>query len=251
MDIATLSGIFAGFGVALGAVFLGPGTGKLAYLVSLMFVLGGTCAAILLSCPASDVWRAFRIGIRSLIAKNIPDRDAVTVMVDLAETSQKEGIAALENIRTANPVLKKAARLIAGNTDPDLIRDALAIEILALRRRHNICISVFIRLALYAPAIGMLGTLAWLVRMPAVFNSPDALGQGMITALMTTLYGCLLSLLVFLPAAGRLKTHSAQGEYRLNIIFEGARSILENNNPKLVYEKLSSFLTPEERASVR
>jgi chemotaxis protein MotA len=97
----------------------------------------------------------------------------------------------------------------------------------------------------------MLGTLAWLVRMPAVLKNPDALSPGMVAALMPTLYGCLLSLLVFLPLAGRIKTRCLQGEYRLNIIFEGARSILENNNPRLVYEKLSSFLTPEERASAR
>jgi chemotaxis protein MotA len=172
-------------------------------------------------------------------------------MVHLAETSYKEGIMALERVQTINPVLKKAAQLIADNADPDHIRDTLAIEILALRRRHHIGISVFTRLALYAPAIGMLGTLAWLVRMPAVLKSPDALSPGMVAALMTALYGCLLALLVFLPLAGRIKTRCIQGEYRLNIIFEGARSILENNNPKLVYEKLSSFLTPEERASVR
>jgi chemotaxis protein MotA len=41
-----------------------------------------------------------------------------------------------------------------------------------------------------------------------------------------------------------------QEEYRLIIIFEGVTYILENNNPKLVYEKLASFLTPKERASV-
>ena len=251
MDIATLSGLFAGFGVALGAVFLGPDPGTIAYLPSLMFVLGGTCAAILLTCPADDVCQAVRIGIRALTAERIPARDAVMVMVQLAEASYQEGIMALEKIQTTNPVLKKAAQLIADNADPDLIRDTLSIEILALRRRHAIGISVFARLAMYAPAIGMLGTLVWLVQMPVVLDSPDGLGQNMGAALMTTLYGCLLSLLVFLPLAGRIKTRGMQREYRLNIIFEGACRILENNNPKLVFEKLASFLPPEERLGAR
>jgi chemotaxis protein MotA len=251
VDIATLSGIFAGFVAALGAVFLGPAPGTIAHFPSLLFVLGGTCAAILLTCSADDVWQAVRIGIRAFAAKNIPARDAVADIVHLAETSYKEGIMSLEKIQTANPVLKKAAQLIADNADSDHIRDTLAIEILALRRRHNIGIAVFARLAMYAPAIGMLGTFAWLVQMPVALKSPDTLGPGVAAALMTTLYGCLLSLLVFLPAAGRIKTSAIQGEYLLHIIFEGACRILENNNPKLVYEKLSSFLTPEERAGAR
>jgi chemotaxis protein MotA len=250
VDIATLSGILAGFGVALGAVFLGP-AGTFAHLPSLMFVLGGTCAAILLTFPAKDVQRAVRTGIWAFTAENIPARDAVTAMVHLAETSYKEGIVALEKIQTSNPVLEKAARLIADNADPGLIRDTLSMEILSLRHRRNIGISVFLRLAAYAPAMGMLGTLAGLVRMFAGLNSTDALGPGMVMALMATFYGCLLSTLVFLPVAGKLKTRSMQEEYRLNIIFEGTGRILENNNPKLVYEKLSSFLTPEERAGAR
>ena len=251
MDIAALSGVFAGFGVALGAVVLGSAPETFAHVPSLILVLGGTCAAILLACPVDDICRAVRTGIQALTAKNIPARDAVTVMVNLAEASYKEGILALEKIQTTNPVLRKTAQLIAANADPDLVRDTGAIEILALRRRHAIGISVFVRLAMYAPAIGMLGTFAWLVQMPAALKNPDALGPGMLTALVTTLYGCLLSLLVFLPVAGRIKNCGMAGEYRLNILFEGACRILENNNPTLVYERLSSFLTPEERAGAR
>ena len=158
---------------------------------------------------------------------------------------------ALEKMQTTNPVLKKAAQLIADNAEPERIHNIHAIELLALRRSHHIGMSVFARLALYAPAIGMLGTLAWFVQMPDIIKNPDAFSPGMVAALMTTLYGCLLSLLIFLPAAGRIKTCGMQGEYHLNIIFEGACRILENNNPKLVHEKLSSFLTPEERAGAR
>jgi chemotaxis protein MotA len=251
VDIATLFGVLAGFGVALGAVLLGPAPETFAHAPSLIFVLGGTGAALLLTCPADEVWRAVRTGIQAFSAKNIPAKDAVTAMVHLAEASYKEGIGALEKIQTTNPVLKKTAQLIAANADPALIRDTGTIEILALRRRHATGSSVFVRLAMYAPAIGMLGTFAWLVQMPAALKNPDALGQGMLAALVTTLYGCFLSLLVFLPVAGRITACGMEGEYRLNILFEGACRILENNNPTQVYERLSSFLTPEERAGAR
>jgi chemotaxis protein MotA len=169
--------------------------------------------------------------------------------VHLAEASRKEGIMALEKIHTSNPILKKAAQLIADNADPGLVRDTLAIEMLSIQRRHYAGISVFSRLAVCAPSVGMLGTLAGLIQMLADLENPNALGHGMTVALMTTFYGCLLSTLIFLPIAGKLKTCGVQEEFRLNIIFEGAKCILENNNPRLVFEKLSSFLPPKERAS--
>jgi chemotaxis protein MotA len=117
-----------------------------------------------------------------------------------------------------------------------------------LRRRHDIGIAMFSRLAVCAPAMGMLGTLVGFVRVLVGLKNPDAFGPGMAVALMATFYGCLLSTLVFLPVAGKIKIRSMQEEHRLNIIFEGARYILENNNPNLVYEKLASFLSSEERA---
>ena len=237
--------------MALGAVLLGPAPATLADIPSLIFVLGGTCACILLTFPAEDLRQAARAGIQAFAARNIPAREAVTAMVHLAEISRKEGIMALEKIHTPNPILSKAARLVAGNADPGLIRDTLAMELLALQRRHGIGIAVFARLAACAPAMGMLGTLAGLVQMLAGLKNADAFGPGIAVTMMAALYGCLLSTLVFLPAAGKLKIRSIQEELRLNIMFEGAKYILENNNPGLVYERLSSFLSPKERAGAQ
>jgi len=250
VDIATLTGILAGFGMAFGAVFLGSAPENFVHAPSLMFVLGGTCAAILLTSPAQDVWQAVCAGVRVLAAKSLSARDAVSAMVHLAEISRNEGIMALEEIQTSNPILKKAVHLVTDNASPDLIRDTLDVEILALRHRRGISTAVFLRLAICAPAMGMLGTLAVLLQMLTGLKAPDPLGPGIALALMTTFYGCLLSMLVFLPIASKLKTYSTQEEYRLNIIFAGVNCILENNNPSLVFEKLSSFLTPRERASV-
>jgi chemotaxis protein MotA len=248
VDIATLSGILVGFGMALGAVALGQVPETFLDIPSLMFVLGGTCAVILLTFPARDVRQALRIGVRAFAAQRLSAREAVTTMVHLAEVSRTGGIMALEKIQTPNPILKKATQLIADNADPDLIRDTLDIEILALRRYRNLGIAVFSRLAACAPAMGMLGTLTGLVQM-LTHQNHDALGPEIALALMASLYGCLLSTLAFLPIAGKIKDCCMQEEYRLIIIFSGANCILENNNPKLVYEKLSSFLTPKERAS--
>lgn len=103
----------------------------------------------------------------------------------------------------------------------------------------------------YAPAFGLLGTLIGLVQMLSSLDNPATLGPAMAVALLTTFYGYLLSSLIFLPIAGKLRSRSATEMLNLEIIFEGALCVLENNNPLLIYEKLSSFIAPRSRARFR
>lgn len=247
MDIATLGGILSGFGLVLGAIFLGPQPGNFVDIPSVMIVFGGTLASIMVCFPFEEVKQAFRAAMKAFTSKGMPARDVVGTMVKIAEISRKEGIIALEKIQTTNPILKKATQLIADSADPALIRDTVVIEIVSMKKRHNVGIAVFTRLGSLAPAMGMIGTLIGLVQMLANLSDPTSIGPAMAVAILTTFYGAMLSNLLFLPLAGKLKARSMQEELTLQVIFEGAKSILENNNPRLVYEKLSSFLPPHER----
>lgn len=251
MDIATLGGILAGFGLVLGAIFIGPQPGNFIDIPSIMIVFGGTMAALMVCFPFEEVRQAFRAAMKAFTSRGMPARDVVATMVKIAEISRKEGIIALEKIQTTNPILKKATQLIADSADPDLIRDTVVIEIVSMKKRHNVGIAVFTRLGSLAPAMGMVGTLIGLVQMLANLSDPTTIGPAMAVAILTTFYGALLSNMLFLPLAGKLKARSMQEELTLQVIFEGAKSILENNNPRLVYEKLSSFLPPHERKNER
>lgn len=247
MDITTLGGILCGFGLVLGAIFLGPSPGNFIDGPSFMIVFGGTLAAVMVSFPFGEVRQAFRAGLSAFSSKDMPTIDVVNTMVKIAEISRREGIIALEKIQTRNPILKKATQLIADNADPTLIRDTVSIEIASLKKRHNVGIAVFTRLGSLAPAMGMIGTLIGLVQMLANLADPTSIGPAMAVAILTTFYGALISNLLFLPLAGKLRAKTMQEELQLYVIFEGASSILENNNPRLVYEKLSSFLPPKDR----
>ncbi len=251
MDIATLFGIIVGFSLVLGAILLGGATAIFVNIPSLMIVIGGTFAAICVTFPLEEVLHAFAGGLRIFGIKRVRPQEVVNTMVRIAEISRREGLIALENIQTENMILKKACQLIADNADHMLIRDTVMIEIATMRRRHNISIAVFRRLGSFAPAFGMIGTLIGLVQMLTRLDDPKSIGPAMAVAILTTFYGSLLSNLLFLPISGKLKARTLQEEVHLYIIFEGAKSILENNNPRLVYEKLSSFIPPKERKSAR
>ena len=98
-----------------------------------------------------------------------------------------------------------------------------------------------------APAYGMIGTLIGLIAMLGALDDPDQIGMGMAVALITTLYGSVASNLIFLPIAGKLGIKSDEEILLKQVMIEGILSIQAGENPRIVEEKLKSFLAPAER----
>ncbi|XPV74996.1 MAG: motility protein A [Desulfovibrio sp.] len=247
MDFATLIGLFLGLTLVVGAIFIGGAVDVFVNVPGMMIVLGGTLAAICVAFPFEEIIQAFRAGFKVFTSRKVQVREVVNIMVKVAEISRREGLMALEHVQTENMVLKKSCQLIADNADPKIIHTTLAIEISSMKRRHKVGQEVFKRLATLAPSFGMIGTLIGLVQMLSRLDDPKSIGPAMAVALLTTFYGSFISTLLFIPIAAKLKARTLQEQLHLEIIFEGAKSILQNNNPRLVAEKLSSFLPPDER----
>ncbi len=68
----------------------------------------------------------------------------------------------------------------------------------------------------------------------------------MAVALVTTFYGVMLANLVFMPIAKKLKTRSAKEYYQKQMFLEGPLSIQDGENPRIIRDKPSAFLTPGE-----
>lgn len=250
MDFGTLVGIVVGLTLIIGAMLFGGTLGAFINIPGLMIVFGGTVAATLITFPLSDVFSAFKAAWGVFLTPRHDPNEVIKTMIRLTNLSRQQGLLALGNIKTRNRFLHKAAQLIADGADEELIRNTLRIEIESLKIRHLIGQEVFRKMGAYAPAFGMLGTLIGLVQMLQQLNDPSQLGPGMSIALLTTFYGSLLATLLFLPIAGKLKSRTEQEVLILEIIFEGGIGILENNNPLIVYEKLSSFVAPSKRVQL-
>lgn len=247
MDFGTLIGILVGFGLIFGSIAMGPDPMGFLDLPSAMIVIGGVFAATLICFPLEEVIQAFKASAKTFSSKRTKPEDVVDTMIQVAEISRREGLLALERVQTDNMVLKKALQLIADSAEPSLIHDTMALEIISMKRRHGISIAVFTKMGGLGPAFGMIGTLIGLVQMLTQLSDPSTLGPAMAVAIITTFYGSLLANVIFNPLAAKLQSRSEQEVLNLKIIFEGAKSILENNNPRLVYEKLASFLPPKVR----
>lgn len=242
MDFASFIGIISGISLIIAAINMGSGFEIFFNGPGLMIVVGGTVAATLITFQMRDVFSAFKAALFVFSEEKKDPNDMVFTMVDLTTLTRKQGIISLSKLDIESTFLKKVCNLIGDGTKEELMRDTLNIEIESMKKRHYIIQDIFKKMALYAPAFGMLGTLIGLIQMLTQLSEPESVGPAMAVALLTTFYGMLLSTLMFNPIAGKLRARTMLEVINLEIIFEGAISILQDNNPLLVYEKLSSFV---------
>ena len=247
MDLASFVGILSGVGLIIGAIIIGGDVHNFINTPGIMIVLGGTTATTLLTFQFADVINAFRAAYFVFTEEKDEPNQMVATMIKLCHISRRQGILELGEIKTKSRFLKKACDLIADGSSEEIIRSALRTEIDSLKIRHLIVQDVFRKMGTYAPAFGMLGTLIGLVQMLSKMQNPSTIGPAMAIALLTTFYGSLLSTMFFLPIAGKLKARTHLEIINLEIMFEGAISILEVNNPLILYEKISSYIPAKHR----
>jgi len=249
MDAASFLGVLSGLALIVGAIILGGEVRSFWNLPGFMIVMGGTIAATLITFQLKDVIRAFKAAAFVFREKKRDPNDMVEIMVELCTLTRRQGLVAIGRVEfdEENAFLRKACNLIADGAKEENIRDTLNIEMESIKQRHHTIQDVFRKMGLYAPAFGMMGTLIGLIQMLNQLSNPEIIGPAMSVALLTTFYGVLLSTLFFLPIAGKLKDRTLNEVITMETIFEGAISILNDNNPLLVYEKLSAFVPESQR----
>ena len=247
MDLASFIGILSGLCLIVSAIILGGDVHNFYNLSGIMIVLGGTTAATFLTFQFSDVFTAFKSAFMVFLTNKQDPNDMVQTMLRLCVLSRRKGVLSLSNVQTPSPFIKRVCNLIADASDEELIRATLRTEIESMKIRHSVIQEVFKRMAIYAPAFGMLGTLIGLIQMLSKLAEPSTLGEAMSVALLTTFYGSLLSTMIFLPIAGKLRSRTLLEVINLEIAYQGAVSILQDNSMMLVYEKLSAYIPKARR----
>ena len=247
MDLASLIGIISGIGLIVSAIIIGGDVHNFMNVPGIMIVMGGTIAATLLTFQFKDVINAFKSAYFVFTSPKQDPQELINTMIKLGTISRRKGLLSLMDVKTNSPFLKRVCTLIADAADEETLRSAMRTEIESMQMRHFIVQDVFKKMALYAPSFGMLGTLIGLIQMLSLLANPETLGPAMAIALLTTFYGSLLATVIFLPIAGKLRSRTMLEVMHFEIIFQGAISILQDNNPLSVYEKLSSFVPAKQR----
>lgn len=248
MDIGTLIGILAGFGLIIGAIMFGGGAiGGFIDVPSMLVVVGGTLSVTFVMFPMGVVIGSIKVAMKAFLAKPQDPAALIELMVQMAEKARKESLVALEKVQVDDPFIKKGVQLVADGTEEKLVRAVLETEIAFMQRRHFQGQGVFKGMGTMSPAFGMIGTLVGLVKMLQNLSDPSSIGPAMAVALLTTFYGAVLANVVFLPMAKKLEERSAEEALYMEIAAEGVVSILHGEHPTIVREKLLAFLSPAMR----
>ena len=254
MDIASIIGLIVCFILVIFGILYGNDMSVIFNFLdapSALITFGGSFCCILASYTLPN----FLAGIKSislifkLSTMNVPD--TIQKIIDLSNVARKEGLLSLEEAATdiEDEFLKKGILLIVDGTDPELVRAIMETELVSVEDRHKDKIGFWENLGAMGPAWGMIGTLIGLINMLQDMNDPSSIGPSMAVALVTTLYGSILANWICAPVATKLKSKNAEETMMKEIEIEGLLSIQAGENPRVIEEKLKSFLAPKDRGT--
>ncbi len=251
MDIATIVGVILGLLLILAAIVLGGSIGAYIDIPSVVMVVGGGIAATVASFPIAHLLKFPKIFAQTLRTESTDPRTLIKDMVRFAEVARRDGILALESLTSdmKDPLLVTGVKMAIDGTDPELIQQIMDQDLENTLTRHSAGKGILDALGRYAPAFGMIGTLVGLVAMLANMEDPSTIGAGMAVALLTTLYGAIMANVFCLPLADKLAFRNEQEYLLKSIIIKGVMSIQSGDNPRVVEQKLKTFLPPALRES--
>ena len=255
MDIASLVGLILGAVMVVFGILSSGGNivDDFMDLPSVIITIGGSLAGTLASHKLAD----FISGLKGIgLAMKEPSvgdaSEVISNIINLSNISRKEGLLALEEAThdMDDEFLKKGINLVVDGTDPDLVRGILETDLINLEARHKKVIGFWEKWAELGPAWGMIGTLIGLINMLKNLEDASSIGPAMSVALVTTLYGSLIANWLCNPTASKLKVNNEREVSIKEMIVEGLLSIQAGENPRVIEEKLKSFLTPQAAGSL-
>ena len=255
MDIATILGIVLGAVMVVFGIITSGGVSAMGNFIdppSIVITIGGSLSSLLSSYTMPEV-------INNLNGLGVAFKDpkldhgaVIRQIIDLSNVARKEGLLALEEVagNLDDEFMKKGILLIVDGTEPELVRGILETELVNMDDRHKSMAGFYDTWATLGPAWGMIGTLVGLVNMLKKLDDFNTIGPNMATALLTTLYGSLIANWFCTPLANKMKNINSKEYQMKEIVIEGLLSIQAGENPRVIEEKLKSFLSPAVRKTV-
>ena len=258
MDLATTGGLILGFLMMGGALAVmgssGEGQVHLAGFVdppAIMMVLGGGLAVALVGFPLKQVLGLFKVIKKLFFRKTENVRELIEQIVKLAEVARRDGLLALESQarEIEDPFVALGIQMAVDGIKPETVEEVMRTDILSMEARHHEAKKVLELIGRCGPAFGMIATLLGLVMMLGNLADSASIGPSMAVALVGTLYGAVTANLVCIPFSEKLACLNNEELMFKEIIVRGVMAIQSGDSPRIVEQKLSTFLPPKLRAA--
>jgi chemotaxis protein MotA len=249
-DLASMIGLTLAAVAILGGQALEGGSVKsLIQPTAAIIVLGGTFGACLLQFPLMVVLGSIKAIFTVFQESETNNKDVIQEILHLANKARKEGVISLESEvqRITDPFLKKALTMAMDGVDPKVLREAMELQISNLEEEAEQPVKFWQAAGGYSPTIGIIGAVLGLIHVMENLADPSKLGGGIAVAFVATVYGVSLANLVYLPVSGKLKIKAKTRLVAKEIMLVGVISILEGENPRLIDDRLKSYLSHKEQ----
>jgi chemotaxis protein MotA len=230
--------------VATAIAVVAAATGFLS-VTGLVVTIGGTLAVAWVTFPRPRLESTWRL-LEEALADGVDPRDLIATFRRLGRIHRVEGVQGLERAAAtvADPFLRRALILVLECTDQTELEELLVGEARSRAAEGEAARHVLATLGKLFPAFGLIGTLIGLALLLRNLASADvaAIGPGLGIAVLTTLYGAILSNVVVLPLATRLQAHLAREAQRLQLIIDGVLLVARQEYPTRIERVLRAYL---------
>ncbi|MEA1960908.1 MAG: flagellar motor protein [Bacillota bacterium] len=250
MDLATLIGMILGLAGLLGGFMLEGGElGMLWQVTAFIIVFGGTFGALFISFTMDEIKKIPYFLKKVFFNEDVDFMIILDILVDTADKARREGLLSLESQLATidNPFLARGLQLVIDGTDPELTRNMLEMEIEAAETNEGIGHQMFMAMGGLGPTMGIIGTVMGLVHVLSSLEDPDSLGGSIAVAFIATLYGVASANVLWIPFATKMKLKTEKQSQLMEMVLEGILSIQAGENPRVIREKLLTFVPPDSR----
>lgn len=249
-DWSTIIGLVLTFVLIATAIVIGQSNANFFNVPSLLIVVFGTATATVISYTGEELKRSFPIMGKSFARQTWVPSELAASLIDLSVVAKKKGLLVLSGYEAQlakDPFLAQSLQMTIDGFPPESIERVLTNEIEAESERQKRAVSIAQRASEVAPAMGLIGTLVGLVQMLADLENPEALGPAMAVAILTTLYGAVLGMVVMASLAGKLEKNAKDERLFKTLIALAATSIARQDNPRQLEMLLNAELPATQR----
>lgn len=254
MDKSSLIGVLLGLiAVFVGMVLKGVSLSALVNPAAILIIILGTIAAVTIAFPSSELKRVPQLfGVLFKERKMLSIEELIPMFTNWATIARKEGLLALE-VKVAevdDEFLRNGLSMAVDGQSAEFIRDVMTEEIEAMEERHLSGASIFSQAGTYAPTLGVLGAVVGLIAALSHMDNTDELGKAISAAFVATLLGIFTGYVLWHPFANKLKRKSKQEVKIREVMIEGVLSVLEGQSPRAIEQKLSTYLSSNDRKRI-
>ncbi len=252
MAATGILGLISALGLLTVAIMMGGHTQAFLDVPSLLIVVGGTLAVVLISFTPAEVAYTGGLAVRALGHGQPMFGGLARHLLELAKQGRANGLLSLQQQakQEGHPFLRQALSLTVDGAPHEAVEKILTQDTASLLERQERGLALLRRAAEISPAMGLIGTLIGLVQMLGQLSTPEAIGPAMAVAILTTFYGAVLAYMVFTPLATKLEQLSADDLLQRKLMLAATLSMIKQENPRGLELTLNALLPPTQRVRV-